>query len=444
MSTPLDNAAKLVEMTRACGADAADALLYEASSLSVSQRMGKPEGLERSESSGISLRAFVGKRSAQVSSSDTAEEALRSMAERAVAMARLAPEDPYSGLAPEECLATEVPDLDLFDGAPCEAEQLQRQCAEAEAVALGVKGISNSEGADASQGTTWFALATSNGFSRSYRTSHASLSVSVLAGEGTAMERDYDYSSARFMADLRSPQVIGQEAARRALARLNPRKVGTQRVPVIFDPRVSRRLLGNFISAVNGAAVARGTSFLKDSLRHPVFNEHIHIMDDPLRLRGLASKPFDGEGVKTQRTALVTDGVLQGWLLDVRSANKLGLKPAGHATRSMGAPPSPSASNVHIAAGVLTPGEMMHDIHEGFYVTELIGMGVNLVTGDYSQGASGFWIEDGKLAYPVSEVTIAGSLQEMFRTMIPASDLQFDYAMNAPTLSVGMMTVAGR
>lgn len=443
MNDSLTLAQDCVKAARAAGADAADALYYASSSLSASHRMGKPEGLERSESSGMGLRVFTGSRFASVSSSDTSPAALKEMAERAVAMAKLAPEDPLSSLAPETMLAKQFPELDLYDPAEPDARALQRLAAETEDVARSVEGISNSEGATASYGSTEFALATSNGFAGGYRSSFHSLYTSVLAGSGTAMERDYDYSSARFAGDLRTPEAIGREAARRALARLSPRKVSTCRVPIIFDPRVSRRLLGSFLGAINGSSIARGTSFLKDSMGKAVFSNAVTVIDDPLIVRGQGSRPFDGEGLPTRKTELAKNGVLQSWLLDLRSANKLGLAPTGHASRGLSSPPSPSASNCYIANGSVTPDALMKDIKDGFYVTELIGMGVNLVTGDYSQGASGFWITNGKIDYPVSEVTIAGRLQDMFAALTPANDLKLDYATNAPTLLAGVMTLAG-
>jgi len=444
MKEPLALITDLIATSRRAGADAADALLYASTSLSVSERMGQPEGLERSESAGIGLRVFVGSRAAMVSSSDTSPAALQELLERAVAMARIAPEDPYSSLAPEALLAHNIPDLDLYDAHEPKTAWLQEQCKIAEGAARAVEGITNSEGADAAYGSTRFTLAASNGFAKSYRTSNLSVSVSVLAGSGTAMERDYDFSSARFASDLADPQAIGRNAASRALARLNPRKISTQSVPVIFDPRVSKGLVSAFASAINGSAIARGTSFLKDALGTSVFGSPITILDDPHRLRGQGSRPFDGEGVANKKTLLVENGVLKTWLLDIRSANKLGLATTGHATRGLSSPPSPSTSNLALQPGPLSPQELMADIKNGFYVTEVFGMGVNLVTGDYSQGASGFWIENGEKTYAVSEVTIAGKLQDMFKRLIPASDLEFRYATNAPTLRVEGMMVAGR
>lgn len=433
----------LIRSARKSGADAADVLCYQSTSLSASRRMGKPEGLERSENQGLGLRVLIGKRVASVSTSDTSKEALKELLERGISMAKLSPVDEYASLAPEELLAKQTIHLDLYDPQEPTPEALQEQCAGAEDAALAVKGITNSEGADASYGSAIFALATSNGFAGTYQSSSASISVSVLAGEGDNIERDYDYSSTRFVSDLDAANVIGRTAAQRAIARLGSRKIATGVIPVVFDPRVAKGMIGTFAGGINGSAIARGTSFLKDYLGRQVFNDKITIIDDPHRMRGLGSKPFDGEGVRNKKTALVENGVIQTWLLDMRSANRLGLVTTGHASRGMSSPPSPSTSNLYLAAGTLTPDELISDIKSGLYVSEVFGMGVNLVTGDYSQGVSGFFIENGKKTYPVSEITIAGKLLDMFRELTPASDLSFKYATNAPTIRIDGMTVAG-
>jgi PmbA protein len=434
----------LIASARKGGATAADALLFESSSLSVTRRMRVPEGLERSESKGVSLRVLVGACSGLVSSTDTGKEALSELVARAIAMARQAPEDPSATLAPEETLARALPDLDLYDASERDVRWLQEQCAKAEDAALDTPGITNSEGADAACGTVRLHLAASNGFKGSYRSGHASLSVSVVAGEGTHMERDYDFTTARYFTDLEAPEKLGRKAAELALARLGARKVETCKVPVVYDPRVSRNLLASFAGAINGQAIARGTSFLKDKMGEEIFAGGVTIIDDPHKKRGLASKPFDGEGVANRRRVLVDKGMLKSWVLDMRSANRLKLKTTGHASRSLTSPPSPSTTNLYMQPGSKTPESLMKDIKQGFFVTEVFGMGVNLVTGDYSQGASGFWIENGEIAFAVSEVTVAGKLQEMFKNMTPANDLEFKTAINAPTLFIEGMTVAGK
>ena len=443
MKHSLELVTNLIESAKKSGADAADALFYASSSLSVSRRMGKPEDLERSESSGIGLRIFIGKRMATVSSSDTGKEALKELLERGIALAKLSPEDEYLSLAPENMLAGNIADLDLYDATEPKPEWLQEQCRRAEDAALAVEGITNSEGAGASYGSTSFSLAASNGFSGSYKSSSSSVSISVVAGSDGAIERDDDFTSGRFVSELAKPETIGITAANRAIARLHSRKISTGKMPVVFDPRVSKGMPSILAGAINGSAIARGTSFLKDSLGKQVFNGKINIIDDPHRKRGHASKPFDGEGVQNRRTALVENGILKTWVLDMRSANKLGLKTTGHASRGLSSPPSPSTTNLYMEAGSLTPDELMKDIKSGFYVTEVFGMGVNLITGDYSQGAAGFFIENGKISYAVSEVTIAGKLAEMFRELTPANDLAFKYSTNAPTLRIEGMTVAG-
>jgi PmbA protein len=434
---------QLLKKVKALGADAADAMLMESTDLTVSRRLGALEEMERSESAGLGLRVLVRQRQSTVSTSDLTPATLDELAERAVTIAKQAPPDEHLSLAENTMLASSWPALDLADTQEPSADWLYAQCEAMEEAALATPGITNSEGASAHYAQSRITLATSNGFSGSYAGSSYSLSVSVVAGEGLQMERDYDFSSTRHRADLDAPEQIGKQAAAHALARLNPRKVATCQVPVIFDPRVGRNLLSSFASAISGSSVARGTSFLKQAMGEAVFSPSIQIIDDPHLPRGLASKPFDGEGLQNARLALVENGVLKHWLLDLRSANQLKLASNGRAARGLSSAPSPSATNLYIAAGAQSPEALMADIESGFYVTETFGMGVNLITGDYSQGAAGFWIEKGKKAYPVSEITIAGRLQDMFKQMTPANDLAFRYRANAPTLRIERMTVAG-
>lgn len=441
----LDRLEDLIGKARAAGADAADAVLISSASLSVARRLGNPERLERSESSDVGLRVFIGRRQAIVSSSDLSAQGLAALPERAVAMARSVPEDPFCGLAdPDLLLSGEVPDLDMCDEAEPGTDALFELTARAEEAAMAVPGVTNSEGAEAGWSLASVALAASNGIARQYRRSGFSLSASVLAGEGTAMQRDYDYSSAVHLADLRAAEDIGQSAGERAVRRLGPRRVASTQVPVIFDPRVSSSLLGHLAGAINGAAVARGTSFLKDKLGKRIFADGIVIVDDPLRRRGLRSKPFDAEGVATARRQVIDDGQLTTWILDLRSARQLGLTTTGHASRGPSSPPSPSPSNFYLEAGAVSPAELMADIRSGLYITELIGMGVNGVTGDYSRGASGFWIENGELTHPVGEITVASNLNAMFAQMSAADDLVFRYGTDAPTVRIEGMTLAGQ
>jgi PmbA protein len=359
-------------------------------------------------------------------------------------MAKVAPQDAFAGLADPDELARNFPDLDLLDPHLPAVSALEERAQAAEAAGLAVKGVSKSEGASASAGIGGMVLATSSGFRGSYMSSRHSVSMSAIAGEGTAMERDDDFSSALHAADLDDPERIGRNAGERAVARLNPHKVSTRRVPVVFDKRVAGSLLGHLSTAVNGSAIARKTSFLKDKLGQRLFKPGIRIVDDPLRRKGLRSRPFDGEGVAARPLAIVEDGMLRSWLLDTATARELGQKTTGHAQRGVSGPPGPGATNLYLEPGPLSPDELIADIADGFYVTELIGFGINGVTGDYSRGAGGFWIENGQRTYPVSEVTIAGNLIAMYAALTPANDLEFRMGTNAPTVRVEGLTVAGR
>ncbi|MDA0261866.1 MAG: metallopeptidase TldD-related protein, partial [Proteobacteria bacterium] len=385
----------------------------------------------------------IGKQQGFVSSSYTSSRALNELVDRAVAMAKAVTDDPYCGLADPELLAKDFPDLDLFDPDEPSTEALVMRAAATEDAARSVAGITNSEGASASWGRSAIALCTSQGFHGAYSASRHSVAAAVIAGEGTGMERDWEYSSARYAADLDRPDDVGRMAGERTVRRLNPRKVASSQVPIVFEPRVASSLVRHLAGAITGTAVARGTSFLKDQMGQAVFGKGVDIIDDPHRPRGLASKPFDAEGVANRRYTLIDDGVLTTWLLDSSSARQLGLTSTGHAGRGTASPPSPGTTNLFLAAGDQTPADLMGDIADGLYVTELIGFGVNAVTGDYSRGAAGFWVENGELTYPVSELTIAGNLKEMFKALTPANDLEFGRGVDAPTIRIDGMTVAG-
>jgi PmbA protein len=437
-------AERLVAAARSAGADAADAVAVRGISLSVEVRDGAVEGSERSEGDDMGLRVLVGKRQAVVSSNDVkGNGAAAELAERAVAMARVAPEDAFAGLADRELLARDIPDLDLVDQELPSVDRLEQLARAAEGAALAVNGVTKSGGAGASAGIGGMVLVTSHGFRGAYVGSRHSVSAVAIAGEGTGMERDYDYSSTLHAADLDAPDKIGRVAGERAIKRLNPRKVETRRVPVVFDPRVAGSLVGHLASAINGASIARKTSFLKDKLGQRLFRSGIRIIDDPLRKRGQRSHPFDGEGVAGRKLAVIDDGVLTSWFLDSATARELGLVTTGHAARGVSSAPSPSPTNLHLETGKSSPQELVAAIEDGFYVTDLIGMGTNLVTGDYSRGASGLWIEKGELTFPVSEVTIAGHLNDIFASLEPANDLEFRYGTNSPTVRVEGLTVAG-
>ena len=439
-----DRAERLVKAARAAGADSADAVAVRGMSLSIEVRDGAVEESERAEGDDLGLRVLVGKRQAVVSTNDTASDGSTALAERAVAMARAAPEDQYAGLADGALLVHDFPDLDLIDPELPSVAQLEAMARAAEQAGLAVKGVAKSGGASASAGIGGMVLVTSHGFRGAYLGSSHGVSMTAIAGTGTGMERDYDYSSVRHASDLESPEKIGRSAGARAVERVNPRKVTTRKVPVVFDPRVAGSLVSHLASAVNGASIARKTSFLRDKMGEKLFGDSIRIIDDPRRLRGLRSHPFDGEGVAGKKLALVDDGVLRSWILDCATARELGLATTGHASRGVSSAPSPGASNLHLEAGHASPDELISNIKDGFYVTDLIGTGVNMVTGDYSRGAAGFWIENGQRTYAVSEVTIAGHLLDIFRTLTPASDLEFRYGINAPTVRLEGLTVAGQ
>lgn len=436
-----DRAAELVDRALKAGADAADAVVVRGRSRSVSVRLGKVEGTESSESDEFSLRVFVGRRVASVSANPGFD--LQLLAERAVAMAKASPEDPYASLADPDRLAKSYPDLDLFDGREVSTEALTEAALAAEAAALSVPGVTNSSGAGASAGMGGLVLATSHGFSGSYMATRFGRSVSAIAGEGTKMERDYDYDSRLYLDELRPPEDIGQVAGERAVARLNPRRVATQKnVTVVYDPRVARGLLGHLAGAINGASVARKTSFLRDMMGKQIMKSGIAVTDDPLIPRGASSRPFDGEGVTGSKLSMVEDGVLRHWFLSTSAAKELGLRTNGRGVRG-GPTVSPASTNLALEPGDISRDDLIRSVGTGFYVTELIGQGVNMVTGEYSRGASGFWIESGEITFPVSEVTIASNLKQMFMALTPADDIDRKFGIAAPTFAIEGMTLAG-
>ncbi|MCB1499627.1 MAG: TldD/PmbA family protein [Bauldia sp.] len=436
-----DRAARLVEAARRAGADAADAVCVRGVSLSVEVRLGKTEETGRAEGDDFTLRVFVGRRTANVSANVVSDPA--ELAERAVAMARVAPEDPYAGLADAGRLATSFPDLDVLDAAIPSAAEMTEMALATEDAARAVDGVTNSGGASAGWSLGGLVLATSGGFTGSYLTSRFSLSASAIAGSGTAMERDYEAEVKVHRADLSDPATIGRKAGERAVRRLNPTQFATMKGTVVFDPRVATSLLGSLAGATNGAAIARKTSFLRDRMGERIFAPGIRVTDDPHRLRGLASRPFDGEGVAPEAFDLIADGVLQRWFLDSATARELGLETNGHAARG-GGNPSPGSTNLTLQPGPQSPEELIRAVGEGLYVTEMIGHGANLITGDYSRGAAGFAIRGGELAEPVSEITVAGHLRDIFLNLTPASDLTYRFALSAPTVAVEGLTIAGR
>ncbi|HEX3423300.1 MAG TPA: metallopeptidase TldD-related protein [Sphingomicrobium sp.] len=433
----------LVERGIAAGASAADALYAGDRSSSVHVRLGETESVGRSEGEEVGLRLFVGQRSATVASSDLSEEALAVLVERCLAMAKEAPEDPFAGLAPSEFLERGTPPfLDVFDNCEPDPSELRERALEAESAARAVPGVTNSNGGGASASATTIALATSGGFSGAFYSSGHGTSASVIAGEGGGMQRDHSWHSARHLEDLEGAAEIGRRAGERAVARLDPGRPKPGRYPVIFDPRVSSGLLGHLSGAINGASVARGTSFLKDKLGERLFAPTVTIIDDPLRPRGLRSRAFDAEGLRVSRKELVAGGVLNQWIADSAAARQLGIAPTGHSARGVGGAPGAAPSNLFMEVGKRTREEILASVPEAVLVIELIGQGVNGVTGDYSRGAVGFMVRGGEIAEAVTEITIASNLIDMFALLEPASDLEFRRGIDAPTILVPEMMVA--
>lgn len=438
----IDKAAQLVEAAGKSGADRCDAVVARGRSTSVSVRLGKVEGTDASESDGFSLRVFVDGRVASVSANAGMDPV--QLAERAVAMARVSPEDPFATLADAKDLAADYADLDLFDPTEVGPETLTDDALATEEAARAVEGVTNSGGAGASAGMGGLVLVTSEGFSGAYMGTRFGRSVSVISGEGTGMERDYEFDSRLYYADLDSPQSIGKSAGERTVRRLNPRQMETgSDVTVVLDPRVARGFVGHLAGAINGAAVARKTSFLRDMMGMQVMRRGITISDDPQIVRGPSSRPFDGEGVCGTRLNMVEDGILQTWFLSTGTARELGLRTNGRGVRS-GSNVNPASTNLALEPGEKSAEELIRDVGTGFYVTEVIGQGVNMITGEYSRGASGYCIENGVLTYPVSEVTIASNLKEMFLNTTPASDIDRKFGTASPTLVIEGMTLAGK
>ncbi|MBG6146179.1 PmbA protein [Labrenzia sp. EL_142] len=433
-------AVRLVEAARKAGADSCDAVAVTGVSLAVDVREGKVEETERAEGDDVTLRVFVGKRTAAVSANQLDDPG--TLAERAVAMARVAPEDPYAGLADEHLLVKNMPGLELLDSREMTADALAGIALEAETAGLEIAGVSKSGGAGASWRLAGVVLATSHGFEGSYMTSRYGMSMTAVAGEGTSMERDYDFDSRTYFEDLDAPAEIGRRAGERAVRRLNPQKLSTRTTNVIYESRAARSILGHLTGAINGASIARKTSFLKDRMGEAIFAPGIQIVDDPFKRRGGATRPFDGEGTAASVLHMIEDGILQHWFLDGASARELGLEPNGRAHRS-GSGTSPGATNITLMPGELSLDTLMAEAGSGLLVSDLIGHGVNGITGDYSRGAAGFWFENGEIVEPVSEITIAGNLNDMFRRLVPGSDLDNRYSAATPSVMIEGMALAG-
>ena len=427
------------------GADAAEAVGAERQSLSIGVRLGELEEVEREEARDLGLRVFIGQQQATVSGSDISAEARAKLVERAVAMARLAPEDKYAGFAPKERLAKgPMPDLDLVDPFEPSAEQLEAQAREAEDSARAVTGVTNSEGGSGGWSSSHWRLVTSHGFSGQHGATGFSVGVSVIAGDDETMERGYDGRSTRWHGDLPAPEAIGAEAGRRAVGRLGARKIESTTAPVIFENRLAAQVVSPLIGAIAGPAVARGVSFLKSKLGQQVFAKGVNITDEPLRRRGLGSAPFDDEGVAVRETAIIDDGVLTTWLLNSASARQLEMATTGHASRGLAGPPGVGPANLTFQPGTRDLAGLMQDAGAGLLVTMMFGPSLNSNTGDWSIGVSGFWFEAGEIAYPVAEITVAGNLIEVFGRLIPGSDLEFRGATNSPSILVPDLAIAGR
>jgi len=434
-------ATELIDLALKAGATEADAVVVRGRARSVSVRLGKVEATESSESDDFSLRVFVGRRVASVSANPGFD--LKVLAERAVAMAKASPEDPFASLADSDRLARSYPDLELFDPTEVSTDALTEAALAAEEAALAVPGVTNSSGAGTSAGMGGLVLVTSAGFSGSYMGTRFGRSVSAIAGDGTKMERDYDFDSRLYFADLKDAAEIGRTAGEKAVSRIGARQMPTQKnVTVVFDPRMARGFAGHIAGAINGASVARKTSFLRDMMDKPVLKAGIHVTDDPLVVRGSSSRPFDGEGISGKKLSMIEDGVLRHWFLSTSTARELGLQTNGRGVRG-GPAVNPGSTNFALEPGDVSREDLIRSIGTGFYVTELIGQGVNMITGEYSRGASGFWIENGELAFPVSEVTIASNLKQMFMALTLADDIDRKYGVAAPTLAIEGMTLAG-
>lgn len=441
-----DLTSQLIDAARKAGADAADAIAMRGTSVSIDVRKGALEHAERSEGTDIGLRVMVGQRSANVSASDTSADTIATLAERAVAMAREAPEDPYIGLAEPDQLAVnpDVEVLELFD--PTDEptpEALQSDALAAEDAALSVSGVTQVSSSSGSYGEHVVHLAASNGFAGGYRRTSRGVSCVAIAGEGTGMERDYDSDVRTFQSDLRAAEDIGRTAGERAVERLGAQKPKTGQFPVLYDERISSSLIGHLLSAANGSSIARGSSWLKDRLGEQVLPAELSIIEDPHRPRVAGSRPFDAEGLPTRRRVIVDKGCLTGWTLDLATGRKLGMPSTGNAARGTSSGPSPATWNIELTQGPKSRAELMAEMGTGLLVTSMIGSTINPTTGDYSRGASGFWIEDGQIAYPVNECTIAGNLNDMLRNLTAANDARGWLSRVVPSLLVEGMTLAG-
>ena len=433
----------LLEKAIKLGIEEADVIAIESFSLNVTSRLTKLEGIEQNESTDIGLRVINNGKQLTISTTDNSTESMVELAKQAVSMVHAVPRDEFCGLPDKSLHIASNVKLDLVDKVQPKYEELLEDSINAEESAMSVKGITNTEGASSSFSKNKVSLVNSNGFNNCYERTGYSRTVSVIAGSGTNMERDYEYQYATHMKDLDKPSKIGLIAGKRTISKLNSKKIKSNTVPIIFDKRVSGGLISLLTGSISGQAISRGTSFLKNKLGKKLFNKNINIIDDPLRIRGHRSRTFDGEGVATKKNKLISNGILTSWLLDCRSARQINFKTTASANRNTNSPPTPAPSNVYLSPGDISKKDLIKSVNEGFYVTEMMGMSFNQINGDYSRGASGFWILNGEVVFPVSEVTIAGNMLDMYKTLIPASDLKFQTGIDAPTFMVENMTVAG-
>lgn len=435
---------RLIDIAKSHGAEAADVFYVDNKQISANVRLGKLESVESSESQDFSLRVFIGKKSAIISSNNNTVQNIEEMAKRAVEMAKLSSEDPFSGLADPSLYPEKIIDLDLYDNYEANSEELINIAMESENAALEVKGIINSDGGSSSYSSSSVTLANTNGFYHEYKTSLYGVSACVVAKSGDSMEKDYEYCCSRYKSDLKDPSYIGKKAAERTLKRVNAKKIDTGKMPVIYDPRSATSLLSTFASAVNGESIALKKSFLQDCMNKKIFSDSINIKNNPLIKKGLASKPFDCEAVKKEEMFIIKDGKLENWFLDSHSAKKLGLTSNGCASRGLSSPPSPSCDNLYIENGTISKESLISDVSKGIYITQNFGGGINLLTGDFSQGGIGFMIENGKLTFPINEFTLSGNLKDIFLNITAANDLEYNYSINSPTLYVKNITIAGK
>lgn len=433
----------IIDKAKKLGATDADAVIINSLSIDAEVRLSNVVSIERSENIALGIRVLINGQQAMVSTSDLNKKSIDEVLHRAISMAKVTPSNPHAFLATQEQLADKIMDLNLYDNNEPTAENLIERAKETESFALSDNLVTNSNGAQASYAASKLYFAASNGFAQSYSTSGSSLSVSVIAGKDENMQRDYAYSSAIFTKDLKTPEEIGKEAAKRAVDKLLPKKLATSEMAVIFEPRTARRLLAAFASSINGSAISRGTSFLVNTIGQQIFNNNINIIDDPFIMKAFASRPFDAEGLLGKKRNIIEQGILQHYFLDLQTASKLKMQSTGHATRGIATAPVPSCSNLYIESGTVSLQEMIKSIKKGLLITEIFGHGANIITGDYSQGASGFYIENGEITYPVSEITIASNLKSMFSQVIPADDLKFEASINSPSLLIEKMTIAG-